>query len=142
MNNFGKYSGYDSELYYLKIPPGMIPEALIIPKLGGRDRDFVIVPERQLVESISSLGNLGFSKILDERFAYIDPNGMVIDLQGAALDIMNDAARDIRFAVVRWNRKCQGNFPREITCVAHAGGLETMPSNCPREIITTAPNKK
>jgi hypothetical protein len=142
MKVFGEFNGYDSRVYGFKVPYGMVPEALIVPKLGGKDRDFIIVPERQLVDSIPSLKHLGSSKILDERYAYVAADGMVIDLQTDSAEDMSIEYPYIRFAVVRWNRKYRGRFPREIACVARSVGPDSMPVNSTREIILAAPNKK
>lgn len=138
INSFGKFIGYESAVYAFEVPPGMLPVALIVPKVGGKARDFVIVPERRLVESIPSLSDLGYSKILDERFAYVDPDGMEIDLQAYDAATTPDEFRRVRFAMVRWSRNCREKFPSELACVARVAGRTGM-AHGPREIIPAHP---
>jgi hypothetical protein len=142
MKAFGEFDGYESEIYAFEISHGMLLEALIVPRIGGTGRDFVLVPERKLVEAIRNLRGLGYSKILEEHFTYVAPEGMAIDLQVEFADNLPDEGRHVRFAVVRWNRNCIEEFPPELTCVARVAGAGSGPLNRSREVIPAAPKRK
>lgn len=116
MADFGSISGYEAKKYSFEVPAGSSPQRLIVAANGSQERDFVLLPDKALINSYPGLSKMTFSAGLDARYCYIGGDVAFVEVSQEASNRGGTSIMD--FVIVRWARKSLAPFPKNIQCVA------------------------
>lgn len=117
MAEFGFYPRHESRVYTIPVEPRAVPRLLHIQFAEGSARDFVFVPEGEMVNLFpDSFKDFSHSDAFGSIFRYMGEGSTELRLDGAS-SFPRSRLREFRFALVKWNRSAVHPFPVAVHCI-------------------------
>lgn len=117
MAEFGLYPRHESRVYTVPVEQRAVPVSLHLRFAEGSARDFVFVPEVEMVKLFpDSFKGFSHSAAFGSIFRYLGVGGTELRLGGAA-SFPVSRRREFRFALVKWDRSATQSFPHAVHCV-------------------------
>lgn len=111
------YPRHESRLYTIPVEPRAVPLSLHLRFAEGSARDFVFIPEGEMVKLFpDSFKGFSYSGGFGSIFQYMGVGGTELQLDGPA-SFPASRFREIRFALVKWDRSAAQPFPSAVHCV-------------------------
>lgn len=117
MAGFGTFPGRESRVYALTIEAHSVPVSLLFPVSKGGSRDFVFVPDVNMAKEFSrAFEGFSYSKALGSIYRYVGRGRMEVVLSDEQ-SYPFDRIREARFALVKWEKSANLEFPNEVHCI-------------------------
>lgn len=117
MAEFGIYPRYESRVYTVPVEARTVPLSLHVPFRGSGPRDFVFIPDGRTAQLLpAAFERFAHSDALRSVFCYMGEGAAELAL-GDSVAFPSARRRELRFALVKWNRSTAQPFPTAVHCV-------------------------
>lgn len=117
MAEFGIYPRHESRVYTATVDAHVVPHSLHFQFHGGGDRDFVFIPDGRTAQLFANaFERFSYSDAFRSIFCYMGNGGAELGL-GESIAFPSARRRELRFALVKWNRGAAQPFPAAVHCV-------------------------
>lgn len=117
MAEFGNYPRHESRVYTVPVEAHTVPLALHFQLAGEGPRDFAFIPDGNTAQIFpAAFEGFAHSDALRSIFCYLGQGRSEVRLCGPG-SLPASRRREVRFALVKWNRSGPIAFPRAVHCI-------------------------